>query len=108
MQHNLHLYLKILSEITKNQSKNLSSDFAPANLLPYMLMRKQMFLAILIVSRAFGTKAEFERRVILLRPAADRALMLCNPGVLRTPDRLTERLPPVDLLWRIPVQIPRR
>lgn len=44
-------------------------------------MRKQMILAVFIISVALGTEPEFQSRIILLRPAADGTFMLCDLGI---------------------------
>ena len=43
--------------------------------LLYMLVRKQMILAIFVVAVAFRTETELQARIVLFRPAADRAFM---------------------------------
>ena len=48
-----------------------------------MLMCKQMILTILIISIAFGTKSEFQVRIILLCSAADRAFVLGDTACCR-------------------------
>ena len=48
--------------------------------LLYMLVRKQMILAILIISVAFGTETKFEIITVQLGSAADRTLVLGNTG----------------------------
>ena len=45
-----------------------------------MFVRKQMILAILIISVAFGTETKFEIITVQLGSAADRTLVLGNTG----------------------------
>ena len=43
-----------------------------------MLMGIQMMLTVFIISITFGAETEFQRGIILFRPAADSAFMLGN------------------------------
>ena len=43
-----------------------------------MLMGIQMMLTVFIISITFGAETEFQRGIILFRPAADGAFMLGN------------------------------
>ena len=63
-----------------------------------MCMCKKMVLAILIISIAFGTETEFQRRIILFRSSADRTFMFGNTGGgMSLP---FEFLPALHLSWR--------
>lgn len=44
----------------------------------YVFVGIQMVLAIFIITEAFGAETEFQRGIILFRPAADSAFMLGN------------------------------
>lgn len=63
-----------------------------------MLMSIQMMLTILIISIALGAETEFQRGIILFRPAADRTFMFGDPR--RGMRLLFEFMPPLHLLWR--------
>lgn len=63
-----------------------------------MCMCKKMLLAVLIISVAFGAETELQRRIILVRPSADRAFMLCNLGIAL--DFMPKFRPSSDLLRR--------
>ena len=67
----------------------------------FVLMGKQMLLAILVVALALGAEPELQLRAVQLRPPADGALVLRHPG--RPPGLLAIGLPPVDLLRIHPV-----
>ena len=46
----------------------------------YVFVGIQMVLAIFIITEAFGAETEFQRGIILFRPAADGAFMLVIPA----------------------------
>lgn len=71
-----------------------------------MLMCKQMILAILVISVAFGAETKFQIRIIHLCSAADRAFMLghARPG-RRLAHLALKGLPPVNFLWGNPSEI---
>jgi hypothetical protein len=54
-----------------------SHTFSPS--LFYMFMRKQVILAVFIVSVASGTETELQIRIIFFGPAADRTFVFCDP-----------------------------
>ena len=71
-------------------------------------MCKQMILTILVISLALGTETEFQRRIILLGPAADRTLMSDSVRVSGGLSHLGfELLPSVHLVRRIALIIAR-
>ena len=68
-----------------------------------------MLAAIFVVAVAFGAETEFQFRIGELRPAADRAFMLCNGRTLPSVYRMepaphigirgpSEAVPPVHLM----------
>ena len=69
-----------------------------------MLMGKQMILAVLVVSIAFGTVTEYQILPVFLCSAADRALMDAGP-LLPLPHTPAVDLSPVYLLRGIPPHI---
>ena len=54
------------------------SDVSHTSLSLHMLMGEQMILAIFIIAVAFGAETEFQTGIVLIGPAADGALMLCD------------------------------
>lgn len=49
-----------------------------------MLVCKQMILAIFVIAIAFGAETELQARIVLFRPATDRAFMsrnFCPSGI---------------------------
>ena len=64
----------------------------------HMRMGKEMLLAVLIISVAFGAETELQHRIILVRPSADRTLMFCDLRIAL--DFMPELRPSLHLLRR--------
>ena len=64
-----------------------------------MFVRKQMILAIFIISVAFGTETEFEIITVQLGSASDRTLVLGNTGSACLTGLPFEILLPTDFFW---------
>ena len=64
-----------------------------------MFVRKQMILAILIITVTFGAEAELQIISVQLCPSADRTFVLGDTRLCRLAGLLFEILLPADLLW---------
>ena len=62
-----------------------------------MPVRIQMILTVFVVAGAFGTEPEFQIRILITGPAADRAFVFCDHIL---PYRCLTHTPPELLLAR--------